>query len=62
MIVQKSTTGLYRPHWTLFRQRRVSGLGDALLGVRDLIFFGPERDVAQMKLAIGKLRGGGRIS
>lgn len=55
MIVHKSTTGLYRPYWTIWTQSR---------GVyrRRPVLCGPERFIAKAKNEIGKLRGGGRIS
>lgn len=55
MIVQKSTTGLYRPLWTVWTQNRG-------LHRRRPVGFGPERFIAKTKLEIGKLLGGGRIS
>ncbi len=55
MIVHKSTTGLYRPLWTVWTQNRG-------IDRRRSAVFGPERFIAEGKLEIGKLRGGGRIS
>ncbi|MET3956849.1 hypothetical protein ABIE52_003715 [Rhodococcus sp. OAS809] len=62
MIVHKSTSGLYRPYWSVYFHRRAVTFGDVLSGRRNFAIFGPERFIAEGKLEIGKLRGGGRVS
>ncbi|UJC77957.1 hypothetical protein D4768_09780 [Rhodococcus erythropolis] len=62
MIVHKSTTGLYRSYWGVYFQRRAVTFSDVMSGRRNVAIFGPERFIADGKLEIGKLRGGGRTS
>lgn len=62
MIVHKSTSGLHRSCWGVYFQRRAVTFGDVMSGRRNVAIFAPERFIAEGKLEIGKLRGGGRIS
>ncbi|MBH5146334.1 hypothetical protein [Rhodococcus erythropolis] len=62
MIVHKLTTGLYRSTWTIYFQRRAVTFGDVMTGRKNVAIAGPEQFVAEGKLKIGQLRGGGRAS
>lgn len=48
--MNRVTTGLYRPVWTIWKQRRG-------IGRKYPVIAGPERFVAEKKVELGKMRG-----